>query len=76
MTMLKILYSSCAYFSGTIEATHSLSRVGAKKALKPATKMASASSALLSIKSSTWESVDRIEKGGRDSSVQWAWGRE
>ena len=76
MTMLKILYSSCAYFSGTIEATQSLSKVGAKKALKPATKMASANSALLSIESSTWDSVDRIEKGGRDSSVQWDCGRE
>jgi hypothetical protein len=59
-----------------MDATQSLSIVGAMKPSKPAMKIASASSELLSISSSNLFKESRTEKGGFDNIIQCSWGRE
>jgi hypothetical protein len=51
------------------------SRRGARKARKPVRKMASARSALASMRVSRWFREERMEKGGEARRVQCAEGR-
>ena len=76
MTVEYTMSSSRAYFSGTMDAAHSASMEGDMKFLKPVLKMASASSALASIRSSSLERESRTEKGGLESSCQCSDGKE